>query len=76
MRVGVVVFPGSNCDRDALHAASLAGAEAVPLWHEAPDIGRCSGRLCGEPDTRGTAADQQRARVIGHGRASPSLFLR
>jgi len=38
MRVGVVVFPGSNCDRDALHAARLAGAEAEPLWHETPDV--------------------------------------
>jgi phosphoribosylformylglycinamidine synthase subunit PurQ / glutaminase len=38
MRVGVVVFPGSNCDRDALHAAGLAGADAVPLWHADPDL--------------------------------------
>ena len=38
MKVGVVVFPGSNCDRDALHAARLAGAEAVSLWHERPDL--------------------------------------
>lgn len=38
MRIGVVVFPGSNCDRDALHAAQLAGADAVPLWHEATDL--------------------------------------
>ena len=38
MSVGVVVFPGSNCDSDALHAAGLAGAEAVPLWHETPDL--------------------------------------
>ncbi len=38
MRVGIVVFPGSNCDRDALHAARLAGAEAMPLWHETPDL--------------------------------------
>ena len=34
MKVGVIVFPGSNCDRDALHAARLAGAEAEPVWHE------------------------------------------
>ena len=34
MRVGVVVFPGSNCDRDALHGVELAGAEPVALWHE------------------------------------------
>ncbi len=34
VRVGVVVFPGSNCDRDTLRGLELAGAEAVPLWHE------------------------------------------
>ena len=39
MKVGVVVFPGSNCDRDALYAAGLAGADAQPLWHETPDVG-------------------------------------
>ncbi len=38
MRVGVVVFPGSNCDRDALHAARLAGAESFPVWHESTDL--------------------------------------
>jgi phosphoribosylformylglycinamidine synthase len=38
VRVGVVVFPGSNCDRDALHVARLAGAEAELLWHETPDL--------------------------------------
>jgi phosphoribosylformylglycinamidine synthase len=34
VRVGVVVFPGSNCDRDTLHALASAGAEPVALWHE------------------------------------------
>ena len=38
MKVGVVVFPGSNCDRDALHGARLAGAEAELLWHEDTDL--------------------------------------
>jgi phosphoribosylformylglycinamidine synthase len=38
VKVGVVVFPGSNCDRDAVHAAQLAGAEAELLWHETPDL--------------------------------------
>ena len=33
-RIGVVVFPGSNCDRDTLHAVALVGAEPVALWHE------------------------------------------
>ncbi len=39
MKVGVVVFPGSNCDLDTLRAFRLAGAEAEPLWHESPDLG-------------------------------------
>jgi phosphoribosylformylglycinamidine synthase subunit PurQ / glutaminase len=34
VRVGVVVFPGSNRDADAMHALALAGAEPVRLWHE------------------------------------------
>jgi phosphoribosylformylglycinamidine synthase len=34
VRIGVVVFPGSNCDRDTLHALALGGAEPVALWHE------------------------------------------
>ncbi len=34
VRVGVVVFPGSNCDRDTLRGLAVAGAEPVELWHE------------------------------------------
>jgi phosphoribosylformylglycinamidine synthase len=34
VRIGVVVFPGSNCDRDTLRGLELAGAESVALWHE------------------------------------------
>jgi phosphoribosylformylglycinamidine synthase I len=34
VRIGVVVFPGSNCDRDTIHALALAGADPVALWHE------------------------------------------
>ncbi len=33
-RIGVVVFPGSNCDRDTMHGIELAGGEPVELWHE------------------------------------------
>jgi len=39
VKVGVIVFPGSNCDRDALHAARLAGADAELLWHQRPELG-------------------------------------
>jgi phosphoribosylformylglycinamidine synthase len=38
VRIGVVVFPGSNCDTDTLRGFALAGAETVPLWHESPDL--------------------------------------
>ena len=38
MRWGVVTFPGSNDDRDALRVAELLGDEAVPLWHKARDL--------------------------------------
>ena len=37
MKFGVVRFPGSCDDIDALHAAGLAG-EAVPLWHADHDL--------------------------------------
>lgn len=33
-RVGVVRFPGTNCDRDVFEAVGDAGAEATWLWHE------------------------------------------
>ena len=37
-RIGVVTFPGSLDDHDALRAVQLAGAEAVPLWHASDDL--------------------------------------
>jgi len=41
-RIAVVIFPGSNCDRDALAAIELVGGEAVPVWHQRADLGGCS----------------------------------
>jgi phosphoribosylformylglycinamidine synthase I len=32
-RIGVVLFPGSNCEQDALEAFSGLGASAEVLWH-------------------------------------------
>jgi phosphoribosylformylglycinamidine synthase len=40
-RIGVVTFPGSNDDRDALWALAALDAEAVSVWHgddELPDL--------------------------------------
>ncbi len=37
-RIGVVTFPGTQDDTDALRAARLVGAEPVPLWHRDPSL--------------------------------------
>jgi phosphoribosylformylglycinamidine synthase I len=37
-RIGVVTFPGSLDDRDALRAVRLGGGEPVPLWHGDEDL--------------------------------------
>jgi phosphoribosylformylglycinamidine synthase len=37
-RIGVVTFPGTLDDRDALRAVRLAGAEPVSLWHRDKDL--------------------------------------
>lgn len=36
--VGVVTFPGSLDDRDALRAIKAAGAEPISLWHKDPSL--------------------------------------
>jgi hypothetical protein len=38
VRIGVVTFPGSLDDHDALRAVRLSGAEAVALWHGSDSI--------------------------------------
>jgi phosphoribosylformylglycinamidine synthase len=39
MKVGVVVFPGSNCDHDAYHAVKhVLGHEARFVWHKDSDL--------------------------------------
>jgi len=39
MKFGIVVFPGSNCDHDAYHAArDVLGQEAEYIWHKDADL--------------------------------------
>ena len=38
MKLGVVTFPGSNDDDDALHLGEVLGCEAVRLWHKDTDL--------------------------------------
>ena len=37
-RIGVVTFPGSLDDRDALRAAATMGGDPIALWHADPDL--------------------------------------
>jgi phosphoribosylformylglycinamidine synthase I len=37
-RVGVITFPGSLDDRDALRAVRFMGGEGVPIWHGDADL--------------------------------------
>jgi phosphoribosylformylglycinamidine synthase subunit PurQ / glutaminase len=40
MKIGVVVFPGSNCDHDAWYACShTLKQETELLWHDTPSVG-------------------------------------
>jgi len=42
MKVGVVIFPGSNCDQDAIYAfQNQFGCETVTLWHKDTDLQNC-----------------------------------
>jgi phosphoribosylformylglycinamidine synthase subunit PurQ / glutaminase len=38
-KVGVVVFPGSNCEFDCVRAFDSLGAKAQLLWHGEPEFG-------------------------------------
>jgi phosphoribosylformylglycinamidine synthase subunit PurQ / glutaminase len=38
MRAAVVVFPGSNCDRDLAVAFEAAGADVSMVWHKDSDL--------------------------------------
>jgi phosphoribosylformylglycinamidine synthase len=39
MRVGVVVFPGSNCEFDVMEGVGAAGGDAQLVWHGEASLG-------------------------------------
>lgn len=43
MRVAVVVFPGTNCEHDVVHALDLLGAEPELVWHRDTDLSGAAG---------------------------------
>lgn len=47
MKFGVVVFPGSNCDRDMIDALKNdLNQEVIPLWHKDKDVSMFSREDC------------------------------
>lgn len=47
MKFGVVVFPGSNCDRDMYDALTYdLGQEVIMLWHKDKDLSRFTTEDC------------------------------
>jgi len=39
MKIGVVVFPGSNCDDDMMHVmGEVLGYETIKIWHKQSDL--------------------------------------
>lgn len=47
MKFGVVIFPGSNCDRDMLEALEFdLQQEVVPLWHKDSDLSAFNSNDC------------------------------
>lgn len=47
MKFGVIVFPGSNCDRDMINALQDdLGQEVIQLWHKEDDLSMFSKEDC------------------------------
>lgn len=38
MKIGVVIFPGSNCDQDMIYTLQNLGHDVVELWHKDTDL--------------------------------------
>ena len=43
MRIAVVVFPGTNCEHDAVHGLQLVGADPELVWHRETDLSEFDG---------------------------------
>lgn len=46
MKFGIVVFPGSNCDRDMQESLAGLNQEVIMLWHKDEDLSAFSSEDC------------------------------
>ena len=80
MKFAVVVFPGSNCDHDAYHAAKhVLGQQAEFIWHK--DTARRRRRVIlpggfSHGDYLRTGAIARFSPVMGGARRSPTAAVR
>ena len=45
MKAAVVVFPGTNCEQDAVYALASVGMEAELVWHRETDLSEFAGAV-------------------------------
>ena len=38
MKVAIVLFPGTNCERDTKHAFDILGCDTQIIWHKEREI--------------------------------------
>lgn len=43
MKIAVVVYPGTNCEHDIIHALNLRGADTEMVWHRDTDLSGADG---------------------------------
>lgn len=43
MTIAVIVYPGTNCERDIAHALNLAGSDTELVWHRDTDLSGAAG---------------------------------
>ncbi|MCL1600849.1 MAG: phosphoribosylformylglycinamidine synthase subunit PurQ [Actinomycetia bacterium] len=43
MTIAVIVYPGTNCEHDIVHALSLAGADTEMVWHRDTELNGATG---------------------------------
>ena len=46
MKFGIVVFPGSNCDRDMQESLGILNQEVIMLWHKDKDLSAFNNEDC------------------------------
>ena len=65
MKIGVVVFPGSNCDHDAWYAVTHnLGHQAEFIWHDSQSWAMSTQSYCPEGSPTETTCDAARSPVF------------